>query len=148
MNNNVIHMYGTQAEYDAIHIKDSNTLYFTIDTKRIYKGNIEIQPTDIPYIDEHDAITLTSAKAYTDEEVSKKLSLVGGTMQGDIDMSAHRIFNLSSPIDDNDAATKTYVDANASGSLADAKSYTDTKTAEVLHAAKEYTENRTKWLPI
>ena len=31
---------GTQAEYDSLEVKDENTLYFTIDTHRIYRGSL------------------------------------------------------------------------------------------------------------
>lgn len=31
---------GTQAEYDSLEVKDENTLYFIIDTHRIYRGSL------------------------------------------------------------------------------------------------------------
>ena len=31
---------GTQAEYDSLKVKDENTLYFIIDTHRIYRGSL------------------------------------------------------------------------------------------------------------
>ena len=31
---------GLQAEYDSLEVKDENTLYFTIDTHRIYRGSL------------------------------------------------------------------------------------------------------------
>ena len=33
-------LVGTQAQYDALQVTDDNTLYFIIDTHRIYRGNI------------------------------------------------------------------------------------------------------------
>ena len=33
-------LVGSQAEYDALEVKDSNTLYFIIDTHRIYRGSL------------------------------------------------------------------------------------------------------------
>ena len=33
-------LVGSQAEYDNLEIKDSNTLYFIIDTHRIYRGSL------------------------------------------------------------------------------------------------------------
>ena len=38
------------------------------------------------------------------------LPLLGGTMQGDIDLDSHFLKNLGTPADDSDAATKKYVD--------------------------------------
>lgn len=38
---------GTQKNYDALSTKDPNTIYFTIDTHRIYIGNEEFsRPTE------------------------------------------------------------------------------------------------------
>ena len=31
---------GLQAEYDSLKVKDENTLYFIIDTHRIYRGSL------------------------------------------------------------------------------------------------------------
>ena len=31
---------GRQAEYDSLEVKDENTLYFIIDTHRIYRGSL------------------------------------------------------------------------------------------------------------
>ena len=31
---------GSQAEYDSLEVKDENTLYFIIDTHRIYRGSL------------------------------------------------------------------------------------------------------------
>ena len=31
---------GPQAEYDSLEVKDENTLYFIIDTHRIYRGSL------------------------------------------------------------------------------------------------------------
>ena len=36
-----IHRFGTQAQYDAIETKNPNFLYFTSDTGKLYKGNID-----------------------------------------------------------------------------------------------------------
>ena len=33
-------LIGSQAQYDALQVKDHNTLYFIIDTHRIYRGDI------------------------------------------------------------------------------------------------------------
>lgn len=33
-------LVGTQAQYDALQVKNDNTLYFIIDTHRIYRGEI------------------------------------------------------------------------------------------------------------
>ena len=38
--NSVIYYYGSQSKYDALSVKDTNTLYFTSDTARIYKGDL------------------------------------------------------------------------------------------------------------
>ena len=32
-------LVGSQAQYDALQVKDDNTLYFIIDTHRIYRGD-------------------------------------------------------------------------------------------------------------
>ena len=31
---------GLQAEYDSLEVKDENTLYFIVDTHRIYRGSL------------------------------------------------------------------------------------------------------------
>ena len=33
-------LVGTQAQYDALQVKDNNTLYFIVDTHRIYRGDV------------------------------------------------------------------------------------------------------------
>lgn len=33
-------LVGTQAQYDVLQVKDNNTLYFIVDTHRIYRGDI------------------------------------------------------------------------------------------------------------
>ena len=38
---NQIHRYGTQAQYDALETKNSNYLYFTSDTHKLYKGTVD-----------------------------------------------------------------------------------------------------------
>lgn len=40
MENIIKFLVGSQAEYDALQVKDSNTLYFIIDTHRIYRGSL------------------------------------------------------------------------------------------------------------
>lgn len=42
------------------------------------------------------------------------LPLTGGTMTGDINMGLHKVTNIGNPTDDNDAATKAYVDQSVS----------------------------------
>ena len=41
---------------------------------------------------------------------STKLSLSGGTLQGDLNLSGHRIINIESPTSNNDVVNKSYVD--------------------------------------
>lgn len=53
---------------------------------------------------------LTDAKAYTDQEKTKYLPLAGGTLSGKVKYAANQ-----SITDDNDLATKAYVDAKAAG---------------------------------
>lgn len=52
--------FGTQAAYDAIVTKDTNAVYFTTDTKRIYVGDIE-------YTD--DTTINTATKQYIDNAI-------------------------------------------------------------------------------
>ena len=40
MDNILKFLAGSQAQYDALQVKDDNTLYFIIDTHRIYRGDI------------------------------------------------------------------------------------------------------------
>lgn len=51
---------------------------------------------------------LTDAKAYTDQEKAKYLPLAGGTLSGKVKYAANQSIS-----DDNDLATKAYVDAKA-----------------------------------
>ena len=53
---------------------------------------------------------LADAKAYTDQEKAKYLPLAGGTLSGKIKYAANQSIS-----DDNDLATKAYVDAKAAG---------------------------------
>lgn len=53
---------------------------------------------------------LTDAKAYTDQEKIKYLPLAGGTLSGKVKYAANQSIS-----DDNDLATKAYVDAKAAG---------------------------------
>ena len=53
---------------------------------------------------------LTDAKAYTDQEKAKYLPLAGGTLSGKVKYAANQSIS-----DDNDLATKAYVDATAAG---------------------------------
>ena len=53
---------------------------------------------------------LTDAKAYTDQEKAKYLPLAGGTLSGKVKYAANQSIS-----DDNDLATKAYVDAKAAG---------------------------------
>lgn len=41
---------GTQALYDAVSNKDTNSLYFISDTQRIYKGNVEVTQSVFPVV--------------------------------------------------------------------------------------------------
>jgi len=66
--------------------------------------------------------TALSIKTYVDSfasQLANYLLLSGGTMTGDIDMGLNFIHNLATPIADEDAATKAYVDdaigSNAGG---------------------------------
>lgn len=60
------------------------------------------------YSDSQSGATLTSAKAYTDQEKAKYLPLAGGTMLG-------KITGIVTPTNATDAANKEYVDSMAAG---------------------------------
>lgn len=54
-------------------------------------------------------------KSYVDTQDALKLSLTGGTMSGSIAMGANKITGVSDPTNNQDAATKYYVDLAVSG---------------------------------
>lgn len=66
----VLYRFGTQDQYDALTLKDVNTLYFISDTQRIYKGEILHGSADI--------ITGTTVPEF-DTAVAGKLYVVFGT---------------------------------------------------------------------
>lgn len=53
----------------------------------------------------------------TQTALDDKLDLSGGTMSGDIAMGGNKVTGLGAPTNSNDAATKDYVDAVATGAL-------------------------------
>lgn len=61
----VIHRIGTQAEYDSVVIKDTNTLYFIQDSQRIYKGDKLISSNSVEIVDSIPEVsTAFSGKIY------------------------------------------------------------------------------------
>lgn len=46
----VLFKYGTQAQYDGLAEKDTNSLYFITDAGRIYKGNDEVASDDVKFV--------------------------------------------------------------------------------------------------
>lgn len=59
----------------------------------------------------------TASADVTPSDLDDKLDLSGGTMSGDIAMGGNSITGLGAPTNSNDAATKDYVDAVATGAL-------------------------------
>jgi hypothetical protein len=59
----------TQANYDALGTKDAGTIYFTTDTKRIYKGSVQYSSgtgvAGLSYNDSTDVFTITYADGTT-----------------------------------------------------------------------------------
>jgi len=49
------------------------------------------------------------------EDATSFVSVSGDTMSGDLDMDSNKVVDLDAPTQDNDAATKAYVDATAEG---------------------------------
>lgn len=75
---------------------------------------------EISLADKDEADELNAAiEAATGDADPTKLPLDGGTMDGDINMGGNTISNLADPTDDQDAATKAYVDANSGGGSVD-----------------------------
>ena len=66
-----------------------------------------------PYFKER--VIQMEANANAPSPTESYLPIAGGAMQGDIDMSTHKITNLAAPTAENDAATKAYVDQAAAG---------------------------------
>ena len=56
-------LVGSQAEYDALEVKDSNALYFIIDTHRIYRGSLLFASGLIENLEQHDNIELYGGSA-------------------------------------------------------------------------------------
>lgn len=64
---------------------------------------------DIEHVLTEDNLSYFWLKAYNKIK-SETLSKAGGTLSGDLDMSAHYIKNVKTPLRDTDAASKKYVD--------------------------------------
>lgn len=87
----VLFRAGTQAQFDALTVKDANAIYFITDTQRIYKGNYLIGSTDVVFATEVPAYeTAVVGKLYvvtTDIEVSiyikgaTEMNQIGGKLK-------------------------------------------------------------------
>ena len=73
-------------------------------------GQSENEAINSKFLDEELSI-LSSDISDLSTDIIGKLSLSGGTMTGDIEMSENKITDLATPDQPNDAATKDYVDA-------------------------------------
>ena len=54
---------GLQAEYDSLEVKDENTLYFIIDTHRIYRGSLLVASGLIENLMQNEDIELYGGSA-------------------------------------------------------------------------------------
>ena len=61
-------LVGSQAQYDALQVKDDNTLYFIIDTHRIYRGNILFASGLIENLEQVSNIELYGGSATLEQE--------------------------------------------------------------------------------
>ena len=81
---------------DTTTIYDEGVLLFETDTQKFKFGNS---------VDIYDDLYFAA------------LNTQGGNMQGNIDMQLNKVIHLSSPVDDEDAATKEYVDDLVANSI-------------------------------
>ena len=58
---------------------------------------------------------LSGVTSSVQAQLDSKLPLAGGTLSGDLDLGGHYIKNVASPVNANDAATKSYVDSKLGG---------------------------------
>lgn len=63
MENLVNFRAGLQEEYDSLQVKDNNTLYFIIDTHRIYKGALLFGSGLVENLQQKETIELYGGKA-------------------------------------------------------------------------------------
>jgi hypothetical protein len=70
-----------------------------------------------------------------------KLNLLGGTMQGDIDMDGNAITNVPAPANGGDAANKTYVDTAASTAQSNAEATASADATAKADAAQTAAES-------
>ena len=100
-----------QNENEAVNSKYLNEELSKINSE-VSQNTTEISSNNSSIEENQDAISSNTTLINTLE--SSKLSLLGGTMTGAIDMGANSISNLPTPTDDSDAANKSYVDLSLS----------------------------------
>ena len=96
-----------QNENEAVNSKYLNEELSKINSE-VSQNTTEISSNNSSIEENQDAISSNTTLINTLE--SSKLSLLGGTMTGAIDMGANSISNLKAPTSDSDAANKGYVD--------------------------------------
>ena len=100
-----------QNENEAVNSKYLNEELSKINSE-VSQNTTEISSNNSSIEENQDAISSNTTLINTLE--SSKLSLLGGTMTGAIDMGANSISNLKAPTSDSDAANKSYVDLSLS----------------------------------
>jgi hypothetical protein len=97
---------GIQVEVDAVETSIGSMISETGTFSGLSGTNYLDASTDVTNV-----VTILDSQIKTNADaIDTKLALAGGTMTGIISMSDNRITNLGAPVNENDAATKIYVD--------------------------------------
>jgi len=92
----------------------------------IVNGTVDFTSTALINVTDPTAPQHAATKNYVDTNDALKLSLIGGTMSGDITMSGNTVTGLGAPNLSTDAATKGYVDDEVAALLDAAPATLDT----------------------
>ena len=74
-------------------------------------GGVVIHDGQISELEDPAEEDQAASKHYVDAQVATRLSLSGGTIEGELNMNYNRLFGLLSPENDNEPATKGYADS-------------------------------------
>lgn len=74
-------------------------------------GGVVIHDGQISELEDPAEEDQAASKHYVDAQVATRLSLSGGTIEGELNMNKNRLFGLLPPENDNEPATKGYADS-------------------------------------
>lgn len=81
------------------------------------KGDIDMDSHDIDNVINFDATTMASIVDAVDKKHTQNADTALGAQSEDLDMNTHKVVSVVDPVNDQEAATKKYVDDNVGGAL-------------------------------